>query len=89
MCKYSNLDVCGLVVGDLARNDATHYMFVCLCVLVFCLPVGLCAMRMLGAHGGQKTISDHLDVFEPTWGGGCWELNPSPLKEQQVLLTIE
>lgn len=42
-----------------------------LCVWVFCLPVGLCTMCMLGAHGSQERVSD-----APGTGvmGGCCKL---------------
>lgn len=57
------------------------YLFVCLCAT--CMP---------GADRGQKRVLDHLglelaDAADQSYEG--WELNPGPLEQQQVFLTIE
>lgn len=54
---------------------------------MFCLHVCLCTTYMLGAHGGQKQVSDPMGLELETTPCGCWEVNPGPLEQQQVLLT--
>lgn len=51
------------------------YVYVCVCVCVYiCYVCG-------GAYSGRRRLSDSLD--------GYWGLNPGPLEDQQVFLTIE
>jgi hypothetical protein len=50
----------------------------------------ICATYLCNSIRGQKRASDCpgagvTSSYELTWG--CWELNPGPLQEQQVLLT--
>jgi hypothetical protein len=41
---------------------------------------------MPGALGSQRRISEHLKMVITTFGS--WELNPGPLEEQPLFLTI-
>ena len=43
---------------------------------MFCLHVCLCTTYMLGAHGGQKQVSDPMGLELETTPCGCWEVNP-------------
>ena len=51
----------------------------------------VCALQVCNPHSGQKRASD--PQYRITDGCelpcGCWELNPGPLEEQLVILTIE
>jgi hypothetical protein len=62
-------------------NIGFYYLLIfILFALVFCLSVYLCeSVRIPGAGA---TDSHELPC-------GCWELNPGPLGEQLVLLTVE
>ena len=56
--------------------------------LFFFLPVS--AFHACSAHRGQKGMPDPLDISNSCeLLCGCWELNPSLLEEQPVLLTAE
>jgi hypothetical protein len=55
--------------------------FMCMSVLPACVYV----YHVCSAHGGQKSVSDLLELWvtdgcEPLCE--CWELNPGPLQEQ-------
>lgn len=52
-----------------------------LCALVFCLHMCLCE------EGVRSPGTGIVDSYELPWR--CWELMPSPLEEQQVLLAAE
>jgi hypothetical protein len=64
-----------------------HSDLICVCVCARARVPHLCS-----AQRGQKRVLDPLDWnLRCLWAVqyGYWELNPSPLQEQQVLLTAE
>lgn len=57
-----------------------------------CFLVCLCVICAAGAPGGQRRVSEPLElelqvVCEPPCG--CWEFNPGPLEEQPLDLNSE
>ena len=62
------------------NNVFLFKIFFILCALVFCLHVCLC-------EGVRSPGTGAIDSCESP--SGCWELNPSSLEEQSVILTTE
>lgn len=59
---------------------------------VFCMHVYMCFTCTSGAYGGQKRVSDFLEleiymVVKPPCG--CWDLNSGSLEKQLMCLTAE
>ena len=51
---------------------------------MFCLPVCLYTTSKEGIRSPRTGVTDSYELL-----CGCWELNPGPLEEQLVILTIE
>jgi hypothetical protein len=53
------------------------------------LHVSVCTMWVPGVHGSQKRVSDLLELDGCRHRLGCWQGNPSPVKEQAMLLSTK
>lgn len=77
-----------IYIFKLPLKGAYNFFPIILCVWVVCLHGCLCSMCVL-AQGDQRTTSNPRELELHTDSYGCWEVTPSPLEEQPVLLTTE
>lgn len=69
----------------------SHFLYVCVSVCLW-VCVNACTHVYVGAAGGQKVVSGLLVLELQVVGAaqcGCWDMNTSPLDEQQALLTTD
>jgi hypothetical protein len=90
MVSNTLIDLKNVVISLLFFRDLSIFI---LCVWAFCLYLCICTTCMPSAHGGQKRVSNSLNLESQiyvTWCG-MWVLGikPGSSQEQQGLLTAQ